>query len=512
MAIEKGLDPKAKASATSIIFKQRTLEKAAVARDEIIAVIGQFQTGKTGVVENIPVLGTGIPEDDAVRFGYGSPLHLASKKLYPRNGNGAKVSVYFVPLADDNSATAATGSIVVVGAVEKAFTLVFKYRETEFESAADACGKIATNAQLNPAKAPRGINLDNFKVISFGIPMPKGIDDEAVIDRIIAELDERPDVPFTYVKGVDGESNPKITFTAKWKGVDANKIKLEAVDQNGNAITDAVYGLDVTVLGMASGAGNSDIQTALDNLTEEFLVTRIVTQNNDETSLDQIQAWGEAMRDGLISQIAVAYHGYEYPESETVSGTVDVDALVTLADSRSEDAVNIMIGGNYAKELRSLTWQQRDLLLKKGISNIPVLSNGKYRLKDVCTFYHQAGVLNSILAFDRDLCVLGNIAYDLRFVFDYGPSWQSVVLVSDDEQTNNPATRSERDIKAEVNKRIAFYGLAAWLTNTAEAQELTEVEIDDLNPNRVNININGQLSGVMRITDIVNKLGFYFGS
>lgn len=512
MAIIKSFDPLAKASATSIVFKQKNNEKEPFARQEIIALIAQPQTGKTGVVFNQPILASGVAEDEGVRYGFGSPIHLAIKKLFPRDGNGARVPVYIVPVEDDVSAVASTGSIVFSGTANKTFNISLRYNETELEAGADACGKIATNAQLNPARAPRGINLNGFRTLQINVLVAKSTDDDSLCDLVIAKLDELSDVPFTFEKGTDSAGDPQITFTAKWKGADANKIKLSVVDPDENEITVAGYGMDITASGMSGGAGVSSIATALDNLVAEFEVTRLITQFYDESSLDLIKDWAMAFRTGQISQFAVAYHGYEFPESEVVAGTIDTTALISLADGRADDSVNIMIGGNFGNDIRPLTYSQRDLLLKKGITNVVKTRLGSYRLWDCATFFHQAGVQNSIFAFDRDICVIGNIAYDQRQVFEKGEDWRSVILISSEDVTDNPDARSVLDIKGAVNSRIDRYGLSAWLTDIENTKENTVVEIDSNNPNRVNINIFGALSGVLRIGDITNSLGFFFGS
>ncbi len=511
MAIEKGLDPLAKASATSIIFKQRNLETGAFARQEIIALIGQYSSSKTGIDNNIPILSTGVAEDEAVRFGFGSPIHLACEKLFPRDGNGAKVPVWIVPVKDELGALASTGAISADGTATSTFTLVIKYKELAIEQASDACGKIATRAQLNPAQDYRGIGLNSFVKKSIRIPVAKGTTATNIIALVKAIFDENPALPFTY--SIDETASiPTLLLTCKFKGEAGNAITVEALDVENKVITWAVYGVDITADGLKDGAGNTNIQTALDNLTEEFRVTRLITQNNDETTLDKIQAWGEALRDGLVSQFAVAYHGYEYPESETVAGTIDVQAIADLGDGRNLDAVNVMIGNIYEGELRSLTYAQRDYLVKRGISNIEREANGNISLRDVVTFFHKQGVQNSIFAEDVSITKIGNIANDLREIFQYSPQFQSAILIANGEITNNPEARSINDIKAVVNSRIETYGLSAWLTNIAEAKELTVVEIDSNNPNRVNINIFGQLTATLRITDIVNKFGFYFGS
>jgi phage tail sheath gpL-like len=507
----KTFDPLARASATSISFRQKNNEKGAFARQEIIVAIAQYQTGKTGIVANKPILSSGVSNDEGVRFGFGSPLHLISQKLFPRNKNGAKVPVYFIPLADDSAAEAATGEIRISGTATKSFTLYLKYNETAFEAAADACGKIATIAQVNPAQDPRGTDLDGFKEIEIALSIKSAKTESEISDMIVAELDKRTDLPFTYTAGLDSSSNPIIELVAKWKGADANVIAISAKDANDNAVTTALYGVQITTVGMSGGVGESDNQTALDNLTEEYEVTRIISQANDSTNLNQIQEFGEGLRDGQVSRFIVAYHGYEFPESQTIAGTVDTEALITLADLRPDDAVNIMIGGNFGTAIRSLNYTQRDLLLKKGIANVVKTTLGNYILMDCATFYHVAGVSDSIFAFDRDLCLIGNIANDMRNVFEKSEEWKSVVLVSDSDVTDNYLARSANDIKGAVNARLDLYGRNAWLTDIETAKENTLVEIDENNHNRVNVNLDGALSGVLRIGDFTNSLGFYFG-
>ena len=79
------------------------------------------------------------------------------------------------------------------------------------------------------------------------------------------------------------------------------------------------------------------------------------------------------------------------------------------------------------------------------------------------------------------------------------------------DTTVNPAARSLNDVKAAVNARIGLLGLAGLIANYAEAQKQTQVEIDSSNPNRININPKFEITGVGRIYDITNFIGFYFG-
>ena len=79
MAITKGLDVSAIASATSVIVKQKNQQNAANLRPELIVCLGQAQTGKTTKNGEL-VLASGNADDIGTIYGFGSPLHRMAKK------------------------------------------------------------------------------------------------------------------------------------------------------------------------------------------------------------------------------------------------------------------------------------------------------------------------------------------------------------------------------------------------------------------------------------------------
>ena len=78
--------------------------------------------------------------------------------------------------------------------------------------------------------------------------------------------------------------------------------------------------------------------------------------------------------------------------------------------------------------------------------------------------------------------------------------------------TNNDAARTIKDVKAELDTRLRLYGKNAWIADVEQAINDSIVQLDDTNPNRFNINPNFELSGVGRVYDITNFVGFYFGT
>lgn len=504
MAITKSLDVSAIASATSVSVKQQNQQNAANLRPEVIVCIGQAQTGKA-ITPNELVLASGNADDIGVIFGFGSPLHRMAIKLFPKAGNGSKVTTYFLPVEAPKTGKANIQTITVAGTVTKSFNGYVRLRDQIFEAAADVAGKVATNAHNNPAKAPRGTDLNSFETKLIPFSIIKGMTASEAAAALKDALDEVVEVPFT--SAVDAAV---ITLTGKWIGSDSH-FDISIVDEDGEVPAAAAYGVSFTIAETEAAAGVGLIPAAaLAAMDEELGVTRVVSQYATNTVLDALNEKFMAFRDGLIAQYVLCYSAIQAPESQSVAGTWDVQTLIAAGNARRTDAVNVQIVGDFG-DLRKLTYAERDRLLKAGYPNLRMKADGSYVIDDLTTFYHPVGYSNPLYRFDRDVTVVANIAYDLMYTFRDTEAWKSIVIIAENDTTVNPAARSLKDVKAAVNARIGLLGLAGLIANYAEAQKQTQVEIDSSNPNRININPKFEITGVGRIYDITNFIGFYFG-
>lgn len=505
MAITKSLDVSAIASATSVSVKQKNQQNSANLRPEVIVCIGQAQTGKT-VTTNELFLGSGNADDIGTMFGYGSPLHRMARKLYPKAGNGSKVDTYFmaVPAPTTSEAEVKTLTVTATNKVKKSVNGYIVLDDLIFEAAADVAGKVATIYHNNPAKDPRNVALNSFEKTLIPFTMIKGMTASEVATAIKEALDEYLEIPFTM-----SVTEAVLTMTAKWKGSDS-LFDLKIVGEDGEAIDSTIYGVSFAIERATESAGVGTIpDEALDKMDEEFGVTRVISQYSNTTVLDALKEKFEAFHDGLIAKYVICYSAIQAPESETVEGTWDVQSLMEQGNARREDSINVQIVGDMGN-LRKLKYAERNRLAKAGFSNIVKKSDGSHLLMDLITFYHPTGKTNPLFRFDRDVTVVGNIANDFMATFRDSDEWKSVILVGANDITTNPAARSLKDVKAAVNTRISLLGLAGLIANYAEAQKETEVEIDSNNPNRVNINPKFDITGVGRIFDITNFIGFNF--
>lgn len=509
MAITKSLDVSAVASATSVSVKQQNQQTAANLRPEIIVCIGQAQTGKNVDTSKL-YLASGNPDDAGVVFGFGSPLHRQARKLFPKAGNGSKVETYYLPVAAPENGAAAVKTITVTVAetgIKKTVNGYFRFKDQIFEAAADVAGKVATNAHNNPAKAPRGTILNSYEITKYPFSLSKGMTAAKVAEVIKEALDDYLELPFTMAA-----SNGVLTLTSKWVGSDS-LFDFDIVDDSNeaNPITQADCGVSFAIATATESAGVGSISdAALALLTPELGVTRVVSQYATETVLDKLQDKFEAWHDGLTAQYVLCYSAIKAPESEDVEGTYDLALLIENGNKRRNDSINVQLVGDFG-ELRTLEYGERDRLLKAGYSHLIRLADGAYKLMDLSTFYHPVGNSNPLYRFDRDVTVVGNIAYDLMYCFRDTEEWKSVIIAADGDVTTNPDVRTLKDVKAAVNTRISLLGLAGMIANYKKAQENTQVEIDQSNPNRLNINPKFEITGVGRIFDFTNFIGFYFG-
>lgn len=510
MAITKSLDVSAIASATSVSVKQKNQQEAANLRPETIVCIGQAQTGKTAELNKLN-LASGNSDDIGTLYGFGSPLHRMAIKLFPKAGNGSKVDTYFlaVDAPKTGAAEVKTVTITAEDGITKSFNGLIILNDLVFEAAADLAGKVATNAHNNPAKAPRGTILNAYEQTAYPFTLTKGMSVDEAAQAIKEALEENLEIPFTVEVAETDNKVTGLTLTAKWVGSDSF-FEIKITDENGRAIDSSIYGVEFKIERATESAGVGTINNdALSLLDEELGVTRVVSQYATTTVLDALQEYFEAFHDGLIAQYVICYSAIQAPENNSIPGTWDIASLIEIGTKRREDSINVQIVGDYGNS-RKLKYGERNRLLKAGFSNLVKRADGSLKLMDLVSFYHPVGKTNPLFRFDRDITCVANIAYDLMSTFRDSEEWASVVLVGENDITTNPVARTLKQIKAAVNTRLSLLGRAAIIANYIEAQKGTELEIDSSNPNRVNINPNFDLTGVGRIFDITNFIGFNF--
>ncbi len=305
-----------------------------------------------------------------------------------------------------------------------------------------------------------------------------------------------------------GSGVPALVFESKVKGETA-KFEIDIVDSEYKAVYLDDYGVEFLTSIEEEGTGFVKIDDYLEDIGQELGITRVCSQFSDDNALDAMKEYFTGWREPKLAQYVVCYTAKEFPENKLNKGTVDIDALIAFGNKRSDDSVNIQIFGDYGK-LRSLSWDLRDKLLKAGIPNLEPLSGGGYEIGDLCTFFHKKSNKKTLYNYDRDICCMGNVGYYLLACFKEA-GWQSAIIVSNEDKTTNPRVKRPIDYVDKLNSCIRALGEAGILANVEKSVGFTIAEIDNTNPDRINANTAPDLSGVSRIVDISNALGFNYG-
>ncbi|WP_431276276.1 phage tail sheath subtilisin-like domain-containing protein [Variovorax ureilyticus] len=206
-------------------------------------IIGQITTAGTGT-PNVPVISQGVADAAAVG-GPGSMLHLMTQ-MYRQNDNFGEL--WYLPLADDGAAGAATGTFAVTA--------------------------------VPTANGTLSLYIAGVRI---SVPVLSTQTTAQIATAIAAAVTATPNLPVTAAAATS-----TVTFTAINKGPCGNDIDLR-VNYLGTAGGEATpTGMTYTITAMASGATAPTLTTALNNLVDKPF-DFIVCPYTDATSLDALK-------------------------------------------------------------------------------------------------------------------------------------------------------------------------------------------------------------------------------
>jgi phage tail sheath gpL-like len=462
-----------------------------------VAVIGQGATASTYVTTPVQ---SSRPADIGATFGFGSPLHLAAKKLFPTNGDGiGTIPATFYPLQDNGSGVVAAGDIAPTGAATET-AVIYVY-----------VGEVRSEAIVIP---------DTSTVAAACALIHTGV--SAILD-----------MPMT---SADGTTS--VDLTSKWQGVSANGIKIR--------IEGSVAGLTLGITQPVNGAANPLVDPALAAITSKWETLLLnCLESADTTALTAIQTHGEGRWGTLERKPYVCFTG---DVQSVIGDNPTPQGAATVPQGRKTDRINSFLVAPGSGELPFLvaarqlariaklanndpafdygaqradgilpgtdaqqwTYSERDEAIKKGVSTIEVLDN-IINISDVVTFYHPSGDPLPAYRHAVDIVKLQNIIFNLELIFAVA-AWNGAPLLPDGDPTTNANAKTPAMAVAAVNTRLEALGLAAIISDVATAKASTFASIDSQNPKRLNVETTVQLSGNTNIVSVNLNFGFYFGA
>ena len=492
MAISSAVDASAVARVLGIKTAFKDLRGGSVLfLPQRIALVGQ---GNTAAVYDTTKFQITSASQAGNRYGFGSPIHLAARKLLPVNGDGVgTIPVTVYPLEDDGSGVAASGTITPVDDATQAGAYIIRISEIDSEEfvidTTDAVADIT-------AKITTAIN--------------------AVLEMPVTATDNTTDV------GIE----------AKWAGESSNAIVVEAITPDTGAAT-------ITLSQPTGGLVNPDVQPALDQVGDVWETMFLNCLNyDDETALDAFSTFGEGRWGALTRKPMVAFVG---------NTEATVANAISISDTRKTDRTNAQLVAPGSNELpfvvaarqmariapvannnpprdygsqdatgiepgtdgEQWTYPQRDQAVKGGSSTIEV-KDGVINIADVVTFYHPTGDPIPAYRFVVDIVKLQNIIFNMNLIFAT-PEWDGAPLIPDNQPTINRDAKKPKMAVAAVSALIDSLGLNAIISAPEVAKANTQAAINEQNPKRLDVTTTLQLSGNTNIISVDLNFGFYFG-
>lgn len=426
--------------------------------------------------------------------GYGSPLHLVARTLFPVNGDGlGTIPATFYPLDADASGVAAIFDVTPAGTAT--------------------------------AQGVFYVRVNNIR--STAIVMAVG---DTVADFIAAAIPAVNAVLQEPVIASDGTTT--LTLTAKWKGASGNDIEIEIEGPTN-------IGLSFSVAATTAGAVNPDVDDALSqigNVWETLIINCMDVA--DTTTLDKFQTFGDGRRGALVHKPCAVITG---------NNATTVSAATTVSDARKTDLINVQIAAPSCKNLPFVIaadavrriavrannnppydygslkldqlvagpdgdqWDnnQREEAVKKG-SSTTLVKDGVVNLQDVVTFYHPTGEELPPYRYLVDRVRLMNTTFNIALVIG-NPAWDGAPLIPDFQATTNPDAISPKVVKAALKNMTDGMALDAILSDPKTINDNTLVEINSDNPKRLDIVYPDILSGNGNIFSVDQKFSFFFG-
>lgn len=345
-------------------------------------IIGQI-TSTGAATPNVPLLSQGLG-DAVTQGGMGSMLALMTAAYRAADPFG---EAWYLPLADDPTATAASGSIAVTAAPTANGT-IYLYIAT--------CGGSST-----------------YLPTRITVPVTSTQTAAQIATAIAAAINAAPNMPVSATA-----STTTVTITALNKGLAGNDIQILTNFMGAANGETTPAGLGLTITAMAGGAVNPTLTTALANLASEPF-DFIVCPYTDATSLTALQSflsdttgrwsWDQQVYGGVFT----AYRGnlaaqqtfgaalndqhksvFGFNGSPTPSFLVAADYAATCAVSLRADpatplqtlAMSITLAPPVASRF-AIPDQQT--LLYTGISTFTVASDGTVLIQKAITTYQK---------------------------------------------------------------------------------------------------------------------------
>lgn len=453
-------------------------------------VIGQI-TAAGSAVPNVPVISQGATEAITVG-GPGSMLALMTAAYRLNDTFG---EVWYLPLADDPAAIAASGSV-----------------------------------QITAAPTANGTLYLYIAGVRVAQPVLTTQTPAAIATALAASITATPNLPVTAVAAAG-----TVTLTAINKGPAGNDIDLQFNYQGSKGGEVMPLGLVATITAMAAGATAPNLTTALSNLGSQAF-DFIVCPYTDSTSLDTMKgllndqtgrwAWNQqlyghffaANRGTLGAQTTLGaarndqhgsimgFNGSPTPSWIWAAGYAGAAAVSLRADP-AMPVQTVVIQGVLAPPLASrFQLSDQNTLLYDGISTFSVADDGTVSIQNLITTYQKNAFGNPDNSY-LEIETMFTIAYVLRALKTLVTSkYARVKLAADNTRfAAGSAIVTPKIIRADLIAKYRELEYDGLVQNGDAFKQGLIVQQNTQNPNRVDVLFPAILINQLRIFALLNQ-------
>lgn len=468
-----------------------------------VAILGEANTANQATMDLEPTQFTSLQQIGA-KYGYGSPIYLACRILFPVNGGGlGGIPVYVYPQAQASGATAKIIEVDVTG--------------------------VATDNATHTIVVGGRYNLDGS---SYDISIVKGDTQAQIHAKIEDAINNVLGSPVSCVS-----DDYVSTLTTKWAGLTAQGLVV-SVDTNGKSA-----GLTYSVNTTQPGSATPSITSSLAQFGNIWNTIVVNTYGTVDSIMDALEAFngvpdpenptGRFVGNIMKPFIALTGSVADDPSSITDSREDQVTIAICPAPLSSgfplEAAANMCllfavkeqnnphldVCGTSYKDMPTPTsigsmgtYNNRDIIVKKGCSTVDLVA-GKYQVQDFVTTYHPEGENPPQFRYCRNLMLDFNIRYkyfllEQIYVVDKA-------ITDDNTITTVSNVISPKDWKGILNTFADTLSLEGLIADPSFMKDSIAVNLSTTNPDRIETFFRYKRTGIARISATTAEAGFNFG-